>query len=221
MCGQLEHGTKDCDDFHGEGSPVKNYTGSLKASPWRPVRESVDENYDTGRSTCARNIFVVQPRQEGIRSPIKDKLEKVALQLDKVDLRCEKAITQGVSFSKESVAYVDTSLASLGSNSSEVVGAQAVPDSSLHDTVKSYGRKWKRVPRKEVSLVTRALPHDKDSSDSITVGCSKRANEGDLMIYSSELGYDFQAKRACPMEITVSGSRNGVVDPTNRVLGGQ
>ncbi|CAO2832292.1 unnamed protein product [Amaranthus hypochondriacus] len=40
-CGKLGHGTKDCEDFHGEGSPTKNFNGSLKASPWRLVLEQV------------------------------------------------------------------------------------------------------------------------------------------------------------------------------------
>lgn len=86
FCGRLAHGTKDCDDHHGEGSPVKIFNGGLKASPWRSVREQFEGEGDAGNSFCARNLFVAKPKSLPLSSPIKDKVDSVVKMLDKVDL---------------------------------------------------------------------------------------------------------------------------------------
>lgn len=62
FCGRLGHGTKDCDESHGDGSPIKHFSGSLKASPWRPVRELEDVGSGEGTGSCARHLFIVQPK---------------------------------------------------------------------------------------------------------------------------------------------------------------
>ncbi|CAO2838193.1 unnamed protein product [Amaranthus hypochondriacus] len=98
--------------------------------------------------------------------------EEVALLSDKVDLRSEKEVTQGSSCSKKIDFVEAVPLPSLVSTSSEVAGDHVASEESLYDSFKSYGRTWKRIPRKKANLVSGMIPHDKDSSENLTVGCS-------------------------------------------------
>lgn len=85
-CGKLRHGTKDCDDFHGDGSPTKNFNGSLKASPWRPVKEFGDGEGGASGSERTKRLFITKPAASPNISPIKDKVDSVVHILNKVVL---------------------------------------------------------------------------------------------------------------------------------------
>lgn len=85
-CGRLGHGTKDCDEFHGEGSPTKNINGGLKASPWRPIRENDDDAEGADKSCRARKLFIVKSADTSHSFPLKGKVEAVDKLLDHVDI---------------------------------------------------------------------------------------------------------------------------------------
>lgn len=210
-CGRLGHETKDCDDYHGEGTPPKNFNGGLKASPWRPIRDSGDSEEGDGKSWCARKLFVVKPPVTPQSSPIKEKVEAVVQLLDNVEIvskhdgdQSELQERRGVTLDKKSNQdqQVDDNTYDEG-NTAMVIRADSQP------------RKWRRRQKGDSGSENR-------SSVSVPLkGSFKRPNDSDFLLYSSDFNNEANKKRAVPMEVENENLDVKVVSPTRRALGDQ
>lgn len=127
-CGRLGHGTNECVDIEGDGSPVKNFGASLRASPWKVKVEDSDQGetiWDRGRMrTVERKLFVTKDVAMEKNEGISEAVEEMAAFLNQVSL--EQPVAK--------VAVEDNgrdgSLALTGSNQVEDVGVVQLEEHS-------------------------------------------------------------------------------------------
>lgn len=215
-CGRFGYGTKDCDEFHGDGSPIKNFNGGLKASPWRPIRDNDDDIEGSDKTCRARKLFIIQSDDRVSVSPLKGKVEAVVELLDHVDLN-PKDTKVSSNRSKNRVSNV------LGEPLSPGAGCRLHAEGDSSSSVNSEGdvrpsgtvpqtRKWRRKQRRGVDN-----DHNLACIPGFT-GSIKRTNDSELSLYLSDFNNDAQRKRVTPMEVENSAASN-VAGPTNRTLG--
>lgn len=66
-CGKLGHGSNECKEVFGESSPVKNYGMWMKASPWRPMKNSDTIEEGDRDKKCSRKLFF--PKKLSTKEP--------------------------------------------------------------------------------------------------------------------------------------------------------
>lgn len=182
-CERLGDGTKDCDEFHGEGSPIKNFNGSLKASPWQLIRDVEVGDTNEGKSCCARKLFVVKSNTLPQYSLIKNKIEAMVEQLGGVDTGIiDQGDCQNVSVNSGDslVAVYELAHQSEENLVHEEAGISSRADALVcaSDVVSDKPvRKWKRRQRYD---------SEEKSSEVLNVkitGGSKRVNDSDVSIF--------------------------------------
>lgn len=89
-CGRLGHGSNDCVEFSGDGTPEKKYEPSLRASPWKVFKE---EEKEAGGSqgvdkVCPvmRGVFITEERDKERRRVDRKLVDEVADIFHKVSL---------------------------------------------------------------------------------------------------------------------------------------
>lgn len=206
-CGKLGHGTKDCDDFHGEGSPTKNFNRSLKAFPWCPVREHLDG--DSAGSGRARRLFVVKPVSRSIASPVKKSIESVTSLLNSVGISPAKC--DGSDKEKGGLEGV-----SGGSSFSGGQDAMAGNASKLNEAANSAEgplKKWKRRKRG-------GLGSSGPNTDELGfLGEQKRPNDHDSRLFYSDFNDEVPRKRVMAGEEERVFQSDTVAGSTCRALG--
>lgn len=90
FCGRLGHGTNECVEVDGDGSPVKRYGMSLRASPWKTFEEEGDKMEGRGEggefAGKANKLFVTKTEDKSQGGRDNRIVDEVAEFLERVSI---------------------------------------------------------------------------------------------------------------------------------------